>query len=80
MANSVTISLQGGFTDHSNNVVGMLTPAQLTAKYPSATLKTPTRSFNFHFQGHTVAFTQGRPVMCQPDLLAALTAASAPVV
>jgi len=80
MANSVTVALQGAFTDHLNNVVGMLTPAQLTTKYPAATLKTATKDFGFHFQGHTVNFLKGVPVMCAANLLAALAAASAPVV
>jgi hypothetical protein len=80
MANSVTTPLQGGSSDHENNVLGLLTPAQLTAKYPGLTLKTATKSFAFPFKGHTVHFAKGIPVMCAPDLLAALIAASAAVI
>lgn len=80
MANGVTVGLVGGFADHSNNVVGLLTAAQLTTKYSGQTLKTPSVSFSFPFKGHTINFLAGVPTMCAADLLAALTAASAPVV
>jgi hypothetical protein len=80
MPNSVTTPLQGGSTHHDSQVLGQLTPAQLTAKYPGLTLKTATKSFAFPFKGHTVHFSKGIPVMCAPDLLAALISASAAVI
>jgi hypothetical protein len=80
MANSVTISLPTTFPDHSSSVIGQLTAAQIVAKYPSFTAKTATKSFSFPFNGHIVSFLKGAPVACAPDLLAALTAAGAPVV
>lgn len=80
MANSVTQSLAGTFSHHVNNVLGQLTPAQMAATYPALTAKTATRSFSLPFNGHTVFFEKGRPVMCDAGLLAALASASAPVV
>lgn len=80
MANSVTTPLQGGFTDHSNNVVGQLTASQMSAKYAGLTQKTPTKNFTFNFLGQHITFEKGHPVMCAANLVAALTAAAAPVV
>ena len=77
---AVTVPLQGGYTDHSSNVVGQLTAAQLATKYSGYTVKTATKSFTFPFQGQHVTFEKGRPVVCTAALVSALTAASAPVV
>lgn len=80
MANSVTISLPTTFPDHSGSVLGQLTAAQLSTKYPGFTTKTATKSFSFPFNGHTVHFLKGSPVLCSADMLAALTAAGASVI
>ena len=54
------------------------TVAQFNATYP--THKTPTASFSLHYQGHTLAFTKNVPFTYDAGLLAALTAAGAPIV
>jgi hypothetical protein len=81
MANSVTTPLQGGgYSHHVSNVLGQLTSAQLVTAYPSLTQKTPTKSFSFPWNGHTMNFIKSVPVMCETTLAAALAAAGAPVV
>ena len=80
MANSVTTPLQGGYANHVNNVLGLLTASQMASTYSGLTQKTPTRNFSFPWRGHTTSYEKGHPFMCPADLAAALVAASAPVV
>lgn len=53
------------------------TPAQVQAQFPGNTL-TPTANFSFVWNGTVQSYTGGDTVVVTPDLLAALTAASAP--
>lgn len=80
MPNSVTTPLDGGYADHSSNVVGALTSTQMSTKYAGLTQKTPTKNFAFPWKGHTTSYEKGHPFMCPADLAAALVAAGAPVV
>jgi len=62
-----------------NGQVQQFTPAQLTTKYGAGNIKTPSATFTLKFQGQTMHFYKNVPFVTTPDLLAALTAANAPV-
>lgn len=62
-----------------NGQLQQLTPAQLTTKYGAGNSKTPSANFTMKFQGQTMHFYKNVPFVTTPDLLAALTAANAPV-
>lgn len=53
--------------------------AQMTALFGAGNIRTATKTFSFHYRGHTVQFHKGVPVVVDAGLAAALTAASAPV-
>lgn len=79
MPNSVTTPKVSVFSDSSSSGISKLTAAELTSKYSGLTIKTPTASFGMSYRGMTLHFRSGDPVMCDTALLAALTAAGAPV-
>jgi hypothetical protein len=70
VADTPTI-VAGGVTQEPSN-------AFLQAQFPGKTV-TPSTSFAFVFKGTVVNFLNGVTQVVTPDLLAALTAASAPV-
>lgn len=61
-------------------VLQELTPAALVAKYGAGNVKTPTKNFSIKFGNGHVNGLKGIPIVCDAALLAALAAASAPVV
>ena len=65
---------------HAAGVTQSLTLAQINALYGAGNVKTATTSFTFSRNGHYVNFSKGRPVFCDADLLAQLSALGAPVV
>jgi hypothetical protein len=80
MANSATTGKGSNvYPDMSNGQVTKLTAAELTTKYSGLTLKTPTANFAFPYRGIIMDCRSGQPIMCDAALLAAFTAASAPV-
>jgi hypothetical protein len=62
----------------NSGVTQALTPSQMMAQFGSS-LRTASRSFGITFRGHHIAFNKGVPVVCDAALIAALTAAGAPV-
>lgn len=62
-----------------NGQISQLTPAQLTTKYGSGNIKTPSTNFTLRFEGQIVHFYKGVPMVVTAALAAALTAANAPV-
>lgn len=65
--------------NHSNGTVGNLTPAQVTATYGSGNVKTASRTFSIHYNGHVVTFPKSVPVVVDAKLAAYLTAGGYPV-
>ena len=64
-----------------NGGVQQLTPAQLATQYGAGNVKTPSKDFAFPWQSQLIQFRNGVPaVITDPALLAALTAAAAPLV
>jgi hypothetical protein len=63
-----------------NGQMQQLTTAQLTTQYGAGNIKTPTKNFSITVGGHTIHGYAGVPIVTNPALLAALTAANAPVV
>ena len=61
-----------------NGQIQSLSTAQVSTKYTGA-VKTPSANFSMVFQGQHLSFTKNVPFPTTPDLLAALTAAGAPV-
>lgn len=59
-------------------VVAVDTVAQFDAAYPGKTA-TATQTFAFPFNGCIISYNQGDCFVVTPDLLAALTAANAPI-
>jgi hypothetical protein len=57
-----------------------MTAAQATTQFGSGNIKTPTKNFSIAYRGHTVVGRVGVPIVVDAGLLAALTAAGAPVV
>lgn len=64
----------------TNGSLAQLTGTQLGTLYGAGNVKTPTKDFTLNYKGHHVQFFNGVPVVCDAQLLAALTAISAPVV
>lgn len=62
-----------------NGQLQELTPAQVSTKYGSGNIKTPTANFNINYKGMHLVGYKGVPIVCDAALLAALTAAGAPV-
>lgn len=63
----------------SRGVVGNLTAAQVMTTYGAGNVKTASKTFTFHYKGHSVSFPKGVPVVVDAGLAAALLAANAPV-
>ena len=57
-----------------------LTPAQITTKYGSGNIKTPTKNFSITYMGLHIVGYKNIPIVCDAALLAALAACGAPVV
>lgn len=64
--------------DPSGNVQTLSTTDYL-ADFPGATLKTATQAFSFAYNGVTLSFAQNQVFPVDSNLLAALTAAGAPI-
>jgi len=63
-----------------NGQMQELTPAALTTKYGAGNVKTPTADFTITVKGHTFTGRKNVPFVTTPEMLAALTAAGAPIV
>lgn len=63
-----------------NGQLQEMTAAQITTKYGSGNVKTPTRNFVVRRNGHHVFGYKNMPIVCDAALLATLSATNAPVV
>ncbi|QMV33441.1 hypothetical protein 8G_00009 [Ralstonia phage Hyacinthe] len=63
-----------------NGQMQELSAAQITTKYGSGNIKTPTRNFSINFKGMHIVGYKNVPMVCNAALLAALAATNAPVV
>ena len=57
-----------------------MTPAALATAYGAGSIKTATVNFSISYRGHIVSFEKNVPRVVDAGLIAALTAAGAPVV
>ena len=55
------------------------TPSQLATTFGAGNIRTPTKNFSLKYNGHTLSYTKNVPFVVDAPLLAALTAANAPV-
>ena len=60
--------------------IAQLTPTQAAAQFGAGNIKTPTAHFTIEYAGQVVIGRKGVPMVVDAGLLAALTAAGAPVV
>lgn len=56
-----------------------LSAAQMTTKYGAGNLKTPTKDFTVHVDGHVFTGRKNVPFVTTPEMLAKLLAAGAPI-
>lgn len=63
-----------------NGQLQELTAAQISTKYGSGNIKTPTANFSINYKGQHLVGYKNIPIVCDAALIAALTAAGAPVV
>ncbi|KAF1003123.1 MAG: hypothetical protein GAK28_04924 [Luteibacter sp.] len=63
-----------------NGQIQNLTASQVSTKYGSGNVRTPTRHFTLQFRGALMQFTANVPFVVTPDLASALVSANAPVV
>lgn len=64
---------------HAPGAIGLDTPAQVIAQFGAGNVKTASKDFVIHFRGSPIHFRKNIPVVCSAELIAALTAANAPV-
>ena len=57
-----------------------LSSAALSTKYGAGNVKTPTANFTVNVKGHIFSGKRNVPFVTSPEMLAALTAAGAPIV
>lgn len=70
-------NVSDGIAVQVGNATVLETPSQVQAQFPGSTI-TPSANFSFVWNSTVQSYTLGDTVVVTPDLLAALTAASAP--